>query len=75
MPRQPYSEAVKSDRRSGYIVSLQKGRGLERDVVFPLAKGNGRIRKITKPPILLLQFHKAIDFAPSMHFGQRHCKP
>lgn len=38
MPRQPYSEAVKSDRRSGYIVSLQKGRGLERDVEFPLAK-------------------------------------
>ena len=73
MPRQSKSEAVKSDRRSGYILSLLRRAEAWRRMWSSLwLKGDGGIRKITKPPILLLQFHKAIDFAPLIHSGQRH---
>jgi len=47
MPRQPYSEAVKSDRRSGYILRpFVKGEGLGVGYKAPLfARGEQGSRK------------------------------
>ena len=46
MPRQPYSEAVKSDRRSGYILSLLRRAEAWRGMWSSLwLKGDGGIRK------------------------------
>ena len=62
MPRQPYSEAVKSDRRSGYILSLLRRAEAWRGMWSSLwLKGDGGIRK--KYTFLFKSFFKA--FSPS----------
>ena len=46
MPRQPYSAAVQSDGEERlHPLPSEKGRGLERDVELPLAKGRRRDSK------------------------------
>ena len=62
MPRQPYIEAVKSDGEERlHPLPSEKGRGLERDVELPLAKGRRRDSK--KYTFLFKSFFKA--FSPS----------
>ena len=46
MVRHPYSEAVQSDEEERlHPLPSEKGRGLERDVELPLAKGRRRNSK------------------------------
>ena len=47
MPRQPYSVAVKSDRRSGYIPCPLRGQGLGESggALFKGKEGRGDFRK------------------------------
>ena len=58
MPRQPYSAAVKSDRRSGYIpCPFVKGEGLEwvKDPLFKRGTGESKMPLSKKKDGLILE--------------------